>query len=143
MGKKFCFLEQKTKRRETLVNFSFERLVKQERRKVIPVLTVVGSHANEVIGVDIVDYGCLVAGSLCIQNLQVREQARCEDAPQGPPTSTNTNLQLHKDRLDYVCVCVCVCIYRPIPSVFLKHNFIQLIIKDFFRYLLDFTQGIK
>lgn len=57
---------RENERRETLVNFSFERLVKQERRKVIPVLTVVGSHANEVIGVNIVDYGCFVAGSLCI-----------------------------------------------------------------------------
>ena len=34
-------------------------------------------------------------------------------------------------------------IYKQISSVFLKQILLQLIIKDFFRYLFDFTQGIK
>lgn len=43
------------------------------RREVIPVLTVVGSHANEVIGVNIVNNGCLIASFLCVQNLKAKQ----------------------------------------------------------------------
>lgn len=42
--------------------------------ELIPVLTVFRSHANKFIRINIVNYGCFIASSLSIQNLQARQK---------------------------------------------------------------------